>query len=203
MLHHTTREEFSNGTDPADSRTSLKSSHTSACVEAYNSDGAGQSSSFRAVSRTGSWPHPLSSKIELLCNYTTPIGIIIIQKQSSRRKLYSPPTRFSRETTPFHVGHACSVIFRTRFFSRHLVLEFNAIWNLGYSASLSIHHNISFPHLIPSHASVLDSVRTGNILAVEASFRSGQAGPTDALANGMTLLHVSGLVFSSYSTKDD
>ena len=122
------------------------------------------------------------------------MSAMMLRLGSTYRETWAPWDNTSHAQ---YTGLGFILKFNVRFFlpySRYLC--FTAFIQEGSEGiiSVSTRFRLSFPRVVPRDTSVFKLACDGNIAAMEALFRLGNAAPSDMLADGTTLLHVSTLV---------
>jgi hypothetical protein len=139
----------------------------------------------------GSRKSSYSSMREKTYYYRRSTYSIILKTRSIYHKVWAPWNSTPVQIQPSPFGHSCSIEIKLSFLSfRQLNLKLSILHNSGGTPSLSTRFNLAYPRIVPWNAPIVDLARHGDIFSMESLFRTGQAAPSDMLADGMTLLHV-------------
>lgn len=117
------------------------------------------------------------SSIFLRCGY------VILRKRT-------PVDQTVYEVLEDNVGYGVEVTLKLLWRHSRLSLLVFVTKQLPYSPILSLNSKINFLREIPRNAIAVTAVREGNIETLLKLFKCKQAGPSDTLPNGSSLLHV-------------
>jgi hypothetical protein len=88
-------------------------------------------------------------------------------------------------------GGGFQIRLRKPFGKRWCAVNFSLLAYTAQPRGFSLQWNIHLPCVVAEDADIFYYVKTGNIEAVKLMFASREGSPSDTMANGTTLLHVS------------
>lgn len=133
-----------------------------------------------------------SLTVEKIFNFEGSSLVLVLSSAIRCRKIWLPRTNNSKRTEYHHAGRVYDIQAILPFLPfMRLDFKFSAEFGNRYLLPSIFNFGIKYLRVVPQNAAVMELARNGDIFSMEFLFRNGKADPSDILANGTSLLHVS------------
>lgn len=140
------------------------------------------------------------TKTQSVCHHSRGIEGVVLRTGFLYRRYGST----SGDSDRHYQNRKCGFVYEIQiklFLSRTKMISLNIsnCLQTGLASGLVSRFNISVPRIISPASKIMGYFKTGNLRAVKAMFRTGEAAPSDSLPDGTSLLHVR--TFDAHATR--